>query len=248
MRYLFVYDRKVAAVEQLLAELKISDVKVFAVEKRQRAIDPALLREIIDHQIKVALCEVDRDFRRSFGRVDFGFQSKKFRPGDKVLQDWLVPTPPPAVTKPPNPAKSFENISSTGTRVLLADHALDRADEISAHRWMFVQNAAKLLSRLAAGEVLGRREDWKRDFQVPFAGGGKVSFSYRLEGDHGKREVNWHLKEGDRTTPEGAARIYFDERKILDVKHVLVFYVGPHPDNGVYDVNFSAVPCGDVES
>ncbi|HFE45625.1 MAG TPA: hypothetical protein ENJ18_09030 [Nannocystis exedens] len=54
--------------------------------------------------------------------------------------------------------------------------------------------------------------------------------------------TDWHLKEGDKTTRESAARIYFERVEVAGEVKVLVFYLGPHPDDRKYSV---CIDCDD---
>jgi len=49
-----------------------------------------------------------------------------------------------------------------------------------------------------------------------------------------KGSTQWHLKAGDRTTRESAARIYFDVVKVASAHLVVILYAGPHPKDGTY--------------
>jgi hypothetical protein len=68
-----------------------------------------------------------------------------------------------------------------------------------------------------------------------FAANGQVKFQYSIDGlgTISNRACEWHLKDGDHTTRECAARVYFDRVELLSGRTlVIVFYCGPHPPEG----------------
>jgi hypothetical protein len=196
---------------------------------------------VVQTQTDIALCEIDRSYRKSLGNLDFGIQSKVFRADDQNLRNWLLPPPPAIREVTPAPTLSFNKVCGENARLVLADRALERADEIAEHRWLFVSKAANLLARLSRGDDLGSMRDWTHLHGVPFAANGKVKYSFRLPNQRMWKTIEWHLKEGDHTTPESAARIYFCREAVGGIDHIIVFYVGPHPPSGTYDSSLSDI-------
>lgn len=239
MRYLFVLERNKVDTEALISELGVADVRVIGVAKSEREVGQALLSDIVDNGVTIGFSGIERGYRRSFGALVFGFMSKDFRKNDVKLREWLAPPPPAPIFCPESPKKSFENIQATHPSVVFADGALDAADNLAVHRWSFVSRAAQLLADQAAGKKVGSPREWHQRYQVLYARNGNVIYKYDLPGNHGRKQTDWHLKEGDATTAEGAARVYFDLVEVFHRPYVLVFYVGPHPKDGTYHASFS---------
>jgi len=94
------------------------------------------------------------------------------------------------------------------------------------------------LARYADGEDLGPLRNWKDNYGVDFAPNGRVKHEYVITWRGHEREgtTEWHLKEGDKTERESAARIYFERVDFETEVKVVVFYVGPHPEDGTSSV------------
>jgi hypothetical protein len=233
MRFLFVYQAHAATARKLVQELLITDVIVIVVRKDELHPNDEELKILRQHnRSEAAACEVNRKYRKNVDPyVRFTLAPTKFRIDDQQLREWLCPATltPDTVA---SPVVAFEEASLQQPKLLIHPKALLRADDLDDSRWAFVSRCANLLSRLAQGEDLGPLREWEQRYGVPFAANGQVSFSYRY-GEQ-SRSSEWHLKSGDRTTPERAARIYFTQEKPA----VLVFYVGPHPVDGRYTVMF----------
>ncbi len=98
-----------------------------------------------------------------------------------------------------------------------------------------------MLGRLGSGDPdLEPLRNWEAAYGLKFAVSGQVSYSYSsvLGGKRHSVDSEWHLKAGDRTTRERAARIYFTQIKSGEETRVLVAYVGPHPPDGAYSADF----------
>ena len=240
MRFLFILDRHARALDAVIQELGVSDIEIIAVSKRDRTIATPLLERLIKTQTAVGLCEIDRSYRKSLGNLTFSLCRKAFRSDDAILREWLKPPPPAPTAESPAPSASFLNASSIQPRLILADGALDRADEIPEHRWLFVSKSASLLARYAGGEAMGDMRNWEHLHGVDFAATGKVIHVYKLPGQHKATKTQWHLKQGDKTSAISAARIYFDSCSGNGEMHTIVFYVGPHPPDGQYEPKFSS--------
>ncbi|MEA9753722.1 hypothetical protein VDG64_00675 [Xanthomonas campestris pv. raphani] len=238
MRYIFVYQDFFGTVEQLLAELGVTDVEVILVKKGQQAVSEAELQRLQSTGGSCVLIQVERRFKKSLGDVEIAHFIKQFRLKDKVLQGWLLPDPPPEEGCAA-PKAAFLQAAADCCWLVFADSALSRADEIASIRWAFVNRAAQLLRRLAMGEQLGPMREWEGRFDVNFANNGQVRYAFNPPKHQHRQAVEWHLSAGKRTTAEAASRIYFDHRQIGGISHVLVFYVGPHPADGTYPATFT---------
>lgn len=244
MRYLFVYQDFVKPVEALLVELAAADVIVVPVAKRARAVHPDVLLAAQGDGGVCAAVQVDRAYIRTLAGLTLEQNFKRFRADDRVLRDWISPTPP-VVNTPPAPSVAFANACEGCGWLVLSDRALDRCDEITPLRWGFVQKSAALLRKLAMGVEIGDLRSSRARHAVDYAPNGRVHFKYRLPGAQFQQTPR-HFKEGDGTTAEGAARIYFDLVDQANIRHVVVLYVGPHPADGEYEVTFRDARWQDV--
>jgi len=237
MRFLFVYQDYSEQAQTLLDELDVRDVTVIVCRKGANAPtadEIALL--VASSNAEAAACEINRKYRRSVAPyVDFCCEPKKFRIEDQQLRAWLVP-PTAVASQWVAPRQAMTNASKQSVHLVIADGALDHADELASHRRRFVNLSADLLARYANREDLGPLREWKRRHQVDFAANGRVKFDYSVSAAGTKRSgsTEWHLKEGDNTSRESAARIYFERADIGGAIKVVVFYVGPHPKDGTY--------------
>lgn len=239
MRFLFVYQDYAEPARRLLDELSVRDVQIIIARKNATTPTPEELELLQAHTgAEAAGCQINRKYRKcAAAYVTFCCEPKKFRPDDQPLREWLAPpTRTPATYDKPTVA--FRTAADDAARLILHPDALATADEMAEHRWEFANLAAGLLARYAKGEQLGPARDWKSIYGVEFAVNGQIAFKYKIRHGAGSREVvsEWHLKEGDRTSRESAARVYFTRVEIAETVWVVVSYVGPHPEDGKYQV------------
>lgn len=242
MRFLFVYQDYVVDARRLVESLSVRDVTVIPV--RKGATGPtAEERSLLHNNIgaDAALCSVNRKYKGGIkALLALRYESKDFRFEDQILKAWLLPE---HVVRelPGKPSAAFE-AAAASSPLVIAPYALLDADLLPAHRWDFTTVSAKMLARYANGERdLGALRSWKALYGVDFAANGQVSFQYTItwNGEEVRHTSEWHLKEGDNTTPESAARIYFDRVAFKRGARVVVFRVGPHPRPGKYKVDLS---------
>ena len=239
MRFLIVYQDFSKLANDVVALLGVEDITVLSVKKGERAASAELLAVLKEYpDAPTAICQVVRKFRKSIEPlVDIQYETKKFRSDDQRLKDWIQPT---GTTKEAflNPHRAMLDASTRAEHLVIAEHALDVADKIASHRWKFVNLSADLLARYAEGEDLGASRNWKQEYGVDFAANGGVRYNYHMvaNGDHTSGSSEWHLKEGDNTSRESAARIYFDRIVVGGLVKICVFYVGPHPEGSSYSV------------
>lgn len=237
MRFLFVFHRQEAPARALLQRLGVADVVLIVIKQNQIEPSPDEMEKLTRAgPTEGAACGVARKYRKTIPQnINLVVEPKEFRPDDKVLEQWLVP-PPSTARNFELPSIEFERaISGSNGRLVATHKALATANDLEALRHPFAGISATLLGRLATGEDLGPMREWKSNHQVDFAANGPVSFKYEIRygSERQGRTSQWHLKAGDRTSAEGAARIYFDVLK-FSVIHVVVFHVGPHPISGEY--------------
>lgn len=246
MRFLFVYETHAVQAKNLLAELLVSDVRIIVARKGELGPRDSELQLLEQHRgAEAAACELNRKYRKNVQPyVNFTVEPKKFRFEDQLLRQWLLGSADlSADAPPPLPTTSFGLVAAAAPALRLHQKALSDADDLDGSRWAFAAKAAALLGQMAAGVELGPPHHWEAEHGVAFAANGQVAYKYTVEVE-GKRyqgSSEWHLKAGDKTTADRAARIYFTTATVSGTALVLVAYVGPHPKNGIYDASFAAV-------
>ncbi|MGS1126775.1 hypothetical protein ACVCL3_07250 [Rhodanobacter sp. UC4437_H4] len=234
MRYLFVYQHFAIQARELVARTGATDVEVVLVKKGEDRPDDHLFGRLDTIKPMCATCQVVRGYRRAVEAVTtVEYCAKTFRVDDQQLIAWLQATKPAAAQAVICPTAAFRACVAQCDHLVLAAGALTRADETDRLRWPFIQRAANILTRKAQGEDLGPMREWKARHGVDYAAHSKVGFKGGPAQQ--KKTSSWHLKDGDHTTAEAAARVYFDCLERHGQSIVVVFYVGPHPPDKVYD-------------
>lgn len=114
-------------------------------------------------------------------------------------------------------------------------NALDRCDEVAEVRHAFLKRSAEALEDLCRkkGQVGMSLDAFFTKKRAPLAQTGGMQTSVCLM--KGTRllhqsDSNMHLKEGENTTPQAAARVYFQHLTFKDKYRMYLMYAGPHPD------------------
>lgn len=172
---------------------------------------------------------------------------KKFRVEDRQLRGWLTHSGAPT-----DDDETFREtpvvLPGCGPNPFAvgAPGALDSANHLDEARWAFAaKERQEILQKRASGTDLGPFHNWQANHGLAFAANGRVEYRYSASTQTDRRATpsQWHLKAGDRTSPElAAARIYFTVAELDGKSLVLVAYVGPHPSDGKYKADF-----GDIE-
>lgn len=243
MRFLFVYQDYADPARKLLDELQVRDVTLIIARKNAQAPTDDEFKVLeANRGADAAACEINRKYRKRAAEfVTFCCEPKKFRFEDQQLREWLVPRGRVEVSYK-KPSEAFLAAVQRSSTLILHPDALNTADQLVEHRWRFAETGADLLARYAAGEQLGALREWKQKFAVDFAANGRVIFKYKWTCGNECREgrTEWHLKEGDKTTRESAARIYFARVEFSGGARVVILYVGPHPEDGERTMTFAA--------
>lgn len=135
------------------------------------------------------------------------------------------------------PTEYFRTVSENSTQVLIADGALDSCDLVAPHRRKFLRDVADAFAELVAHNGSGGRVDaFFKKWGLDHAQTGGINATLKLHKD-GKcfynETSNTHLKQGDKTTPEAAARVYYQSFVHETLCYVAVLYAGPHPNSDV---------------
>lgn len=132
------------------------------------------------------------------------------------------------------PSQYIRNLASQNNRFLIADNSLDVCDGVALHRHKFLRDSANALNDLCGAQGgVGRLEDFfqQRALDYAHSGGSTVTVEVFQNGKRVyKQQTNDHLKRGDATTPQSAARVYFHAFHLADTSYyVAILYAGPHP-------------------
>jgi hypothetical protein len=166
--------------------------------------------------------------------------SAKTRPDTGVINAaykrlWVgMPTVEP--TPEPAPSEYFRQVADANPHILFAPGVLTACDQVAAHRWEFLKRAIDALVDFATDGSGGRIDAFFREKGLDHAQTGGISATLEVMSGTNtihKGTTNTHLKQGDKTTPEGAARLYYQVFFYTEYTYVAVLYAGPHPDRDV---------------
>lgn len=135
------------------------------------------------------------------------------------------------------PSVSLRRISEENGRILIASDVYDVCDQVSAHRREFFRKAVSALNEIIQknGQV-GRIDKFFSDVGLDYAQTGGISTKLEVYRDGRcvySEKSHIHLKQGDKTTPQAAARIYYHGFFLDDKYYIAILYAGPHPDADV---------------
>lgn len=238
MRFLFIYQSFAVQARDLVARLGASDVHVIIVRDREDYPSPDELALIGNGHPPAAVCQVVRKYTRNIkGIVDIQLDPKEFRENDQQLIEWIAPPNAAVATPTKAPSIAFADAQQAATKLIFAHNALRYADDLERRRWPFVNRAAALFAKMANDEYVGPMREWLRLHKVEFAQTGRVSYECFMGTKNNKviEMTERHVKEGDQTHNTDCARIYFDTMSLLNINYVVIFYVGPHPDDKPYE-------------
>jgi hypothetical protein len=127
-------------------------------------------------------------------------------------------------------------LERTPTLIPLGD-ALSLCDEVAPGRYPWVVNAIDALVEVihAKGQV-GDFEAFFAQRNIIHAQSGGITISLDVSKPRTASlqiKCNTHLKKGDGTTPQSAARLYFHAYGGEPDYYIFLLYVGPHPDRDI---------------
>ncbi|WP_321920606.1 hypothetical protein [Paraburkholderia tropica] len=178
--------------------------------------------------------------RGSNGQDGWPSLPPKKRPDTGIINNayqrlWLgMPVTLPA--EDPLPSEYFRQVADANPQILFAEDVLMTCDRVARHRREFLKRAIDALVDFAADGSGGRIDAFFREKGLDHAQTGGISTT--LEVFSGTRAIHTdtthtHLKQGDKTTPEGAARLYYQVFSHAGRTYVAVLYAGPHPESDV---------------
>ncbi|HVV15997.1 MAG TPA: hypothetical protein VHH90_02240 [Polyangia bacterium] len=239
MRLLIVYTDRVREAENLLAEFGVDDALVLAVAPREHS--PSAEVSAILHNYpgaEIVFVGVEKKYRRFCERnftCTIVHSLESIKGGASSLKAWLCPS-----TAPPIqillPSVAFQAAAQNEPRLVVPPDSIVHADRISPRRHHFANKAAAALAEYAAGpSVASGLEAFFKDRHLDFAPNGvRADYTLRRLGRSvSTGHTEWHLKEGDRTTADDAARVYFHRYNAF----VIVLRCGPHPSGDSFSID-----------
>lgn len=143
-----------------------------------------------------------------------------------ALEDGDAPEPPLS--------EHVMRLIAASPRLLIVRDAIELCDEIPDHRHGFIHSAIEAFVEMvdANGCSMGLDQFFRaRNLHFAKTGGIQTKLEIKINGQVIRDEVHHtHMKSGDGTTPQAAARIYFQMLTHEGLLWVFLLYVGPHPD------------------
>lgn len=135
------------------------------------------------------------------------------------------------------PSDYFREMSQAHQGLIIPDGALDACDQVAQHRRAFFRKAADAFVEIIKnnGQV-GPIDEFFERKGLEYAHTGGITATLDVY-DEGTRVIsessNIHLKQGDATTPQAAARIYYHGQALNGHYYLFILYAGPHPETSV---------------
>jgi len=134
------------------------------------------------------------------------------------------------------PSAHIQQVVAQLPELIIVHDAIDLCDQVAKARFPWIIGAINAFAEMirANGEV-GEHEPFfaQRGLIHAQTGGIAISLDVYCEGKSVRElESSVHLKKGDHTTPQSAARIYYQVLPHNQKFYVFLLYVGPHPDRG----------------
>ncbi|WP_148650212.1 hypothetical protein [Lysobacter capsici] len=134
------------------------------------------------------------------------------------------------------PSERFERSANRHTNYLIMPGALAQCNAVDPSRFRFLYKSGDALEefcrkRGAIGKTLFHFFE-EKGLDLATTGGITTVLRLMRQGRQlgAAQRSQIHLKEGDATTPQAAARIYFQHLDENGQFRLALFYVGPHPD------------------
>lgn len=130
------------------------------------------------------------------------------------------------------PSEYFRQVCDANPRVIVADQVYVTCNQVEPIRRDFLKRAINALAEFVRDGSNGPIETFFRTRQLNHAktGPNRSTLNLTFRGRVVVSEtVETHLKQGDATTPQGAARLYYHHTMVDGDRCVVVTYAGPHP-------------------
>ncbi len=146
---------------------------------------------------------------------------------------------PSGVPRELSPSAYFQAIADRQPRLHIPLKALDECDKVAVHRFKFMRSAGDAMESFLTTGSAGRIDAFFEKWGLSHAQSGGVLANLKIFRKSScilNESVHTHLKQGDKTTPTAAARIYYHHYKIEESTCVAILYAGPHPDENVKEI------------
>lgn len=131
------------------------------------------------------------------------------------------------------PSEYFRQVCDANPQVIIVEQVYEMCDLVEPIRREFLKRAIDALAEFVRDGSDGRIDAFFRRRQLIHAQNGlnESTLEFRC-GDVVilNETVQAHLKQGDATTPQGAARLYYHHTIFRNIRYVIVTYAGPHPE------------------
>lgn len=171
-------------------------------------------------------------FPKATGKLDAVFV-------EQVAMSLLASLFPSGVPKELTPSEHFRAIAQRLPRLHIPNKALDECDQVAVHRFKFMRSAGDAIETFLTVGAGGRIDAFFAGRGLGHAQSGGLLATLKIYRE--KRcllheSVSTHLKQGDKTTPKAAARIYYHHYEIDNSACVAILYAGPHPNESVKEL------------
>lgn len=124
-------------------------------------------------------------------------------------------------------------LAKVNANFIIAASALDTCDDIDPTRHDFVRKAVNTIAEAATNGLTSRFDQHCATQGLHHAQSGGSKFTVRIEDGSfliEKLSCYTHLKSGDATSPQAAARIYYTFYEYKDIRYAALLYAGTHPE------------------
>ena len=132
------------------------------------------------------------------------------------------------------PSEHIQQATAQHPELIVVHDAIELCDQVAKARFPWVISAINaLIEMIGANGEIGEHELFfaQRGLIHAQTGGIAINLEVFHEGKSIRElESSVHLKKGDKTTPQSAARIYYQTLSHKQKFYVFLLYIGPHPD------------------
>jgi len=131
------------------------------------------------------------------------------------------------------PSEYFRQVCDANSRVIVAETVYGMCDLVAPLRRDFLKRAIEALAEFVREGSDGSIEAFFRRRQLTHAQTGHNRSTLKLflrDKEILNETVETHLSQGQATTPQGAARLYYHHTVIEDERWVVITWAGPHPE------------------
>jgi hypothetical protein len=133
------------------------------------------------------------------------------------------------------PSEYFSAVADRQKNILIPGGSIASCNDVAKHRYKFLRTAADALEKLAADGLQDTIENFFKAYELLHAQSGGIVAKlevFRAGKSQHTGSCQTHLKQGDSTKKNAAARVYY-YRFDMDKPYVAILYAGPHPDHNV---------------